>query len=564
MPPKLKFLRPDAAEKAPDKTFPASRQCVRTNPKSEKDPSNFVIVSYNILAQCKVQPPVYPYCKQSALKWQVRRRRLLDEIVAYEADIICLQEVDHYEDWWLPQLQPHGYDSVHQIDTLDGRMSVAVFFKRSMFQIFSTQELKFDIADAYLGEEKPSSAVKKGNVGIIVALQPWEDSSHPTALCIANVHLCPGLKSNMSVQRKQILMLVKQLEMFNADFQLPVIICGCFNFLPYTEHYKLFTEGRFQEKPKPPKQPPSRPTAEAISRTQMVVKWTKPHEGDAPIIGYEIMRRAGGNTVAGFGNPQYFEGGERLEATVCRLSSAVSYEFVVAAVSAVGRGEFSLPSEPKQTWQNIANPPKNRHLKHPKSAMESTPMLSMKEWTRTGSTGTTPRFEDASVNRAVAPVKARKRSGRRDKNHVHSLGLSSAYGIRGVEPVATFLTEKFKGCVDYIFYSREMLRTNTLLRLPDMEAIADPDPRRAAKLTDMQDYKPKEWDDRSYLIETDYINGRNVKVSNPDYGGEWKPRSLPNADRFHKWLPNSTLASDHVALRAELAFCKDRLSSEWH
>ena len=282
--------------------------------------SNFVVISYNILAQCKVQPPVFPYCKSGALKWQARRRNILEEILAYEADVVCLQDVDHYQTGGFPD--PACYDSVHQADTLDSRICVAIFFKRALFQLFSSQKIIFDDASSFLGEEKSSSAMKKGNVGLVVALQPWERSSHPTALCVANANLCPLADENNAVQRRQLLMLLRTLESFNADFQLPLVLCGTFNFLPYTEHYNMVVEGLYSEKPKAPSQLALRPTSEAISRTQMVVRWEKPYEGDAPIIGYEIMRRAGGNTIAGFGNPEYFDGGNLLEATVCRLSSA--------------------------------------------------------------------------------------------------------------------------------------------------------------------------------------------------------------------------------------------------
>ena len=51
----------------------------------------------------------------------------------------------------------------------------------------------------------------------------------------------------------------------------------------------MVVEGVYNENPKAPSQLSSRPTAQPISRTQMVVKWEKPFEGDAPIIGYEIM-----------------------------------------------------------------------------------------------------------------------------------------------------------------------------------------------------------------------------------------------------------------------------------
>ena len=36
-------------------------------------------------------------CEPSALDWNTRRWRLIEEIIRYDPDIICLQEVDHFK-----------------------------------------------------------------------------------------------------------------------------------------------------------------------------------------------------------------------------------------------------------------------------------------------------------------------------------------------------------------------------------------------------------------------------------------------------------------------------------
>ena len=38
----------------------------------------------------------------------------LDEILGYGADVVCLQGVDNYDEWWRPQLSVAGYDLVHK------------------------------------------------------------------------------------------------------------------------------------------------------------------------------------------------------------------------------------------------------------------------------------------------------------------------------------------------------------------------------------------------------------------------------------------------------------------
>ena len=53
----------------------------------------FTLVTYNCLAEIYATSEVYPYCPAWALPWNYRRRNILRELVAYHADIMCLQEV---------------------------------------------------------------------------------------------------------------------------------------------------------------------------------------------------------------------------------------------------------------------------------------------------------------------------------------------------------------------------------------------------------------------------------------------------------------------------------------
>lgn len=47
----------------------------------------------------------------ASLRWEARRERLLEEIFSHglDPDIICLEEVDHFCDWFEPQLKERGY-----------------------------------------------------------------------------------------------------------------------------------------------------------------------------------------------------------------------------------------------------------------------------------------------------------------------------------------------------------------------------------------------------------------------------------------------------------------------
>ncbi|KAJ3361548.1 Glucose-repressible alcohol dehydrogenase transcriptional effector [Kappamyces sp. JEL0680] len=87
-------------------------------------PYSFTIMSYNTLCEKYVSPQLYGYTPSWALAWDYRKDLLLQEILNYSADIICLQvravpltdqEVDQkqYEEFFKEQLsQLSDYDGV--------------------------------------------------------------------------------------------------------------------------------------------------------------------------------------------------------------------------------------------------------------------------------------------------------------------------------------------------------------------------------------------------------------------------------------------------------------------
>ena len=53
----------------------------------------FTVLSYNVLAELYAANEQYSYCPSWALSWAYRRQNLLKELVGYQSDIMCLQEV---------------------------------------------------------------------------------------------------------------------------------------------------------------------------------------------------------------------------------------------------------------------------------------------------------------------------------------------------------------------------------------------------------------------------------------------------------------------------------------
>lgn len=84
---------------------------VATGASSPPSGASITVLSYNLLAQSLVRRDVFPYSSRSSLKVAFRRDNLLAELLAADADILCLQEVDAdlMAGFWREKLGQAGY-----------------------------------------------------------------------------------------------------------------------------------------------------------------------------------------------------------------------------------------------------------------------------------------------------------------------------------------------------------------------------------------------------------------------------------------------------------------------
>lgn len=122
---------------------------------------------------------------KSVLDWEVRKVNLLTEIKQYDADIITLQEADHYHDYFQPQLEALGYCGYFAAKPTSACLEVsnnsdgcALFIKRSRLRVLSceTKTLALSIAKLTEGGELEEEAVgsnleAQNQVAIIAVLE---------------------------------------------------------------------------------------------------------------------------------------------------------------------------------------------------------------------------------------------------------------------------------------------------------------------------------------------------------------------------------------------------------
>ncbi|XP_034018516.1 protein angel homolog 2 isoform X2 [Thalassophryne amazonica] len=220
---------------------------VDLQPPEDSKAFDFSVLCYNILSQDLLEDnlSLYWHCDPAILAWEYRLPRLLAEIQLYDADILCLQEVqeDHYEKQIKPALQAQGYQCEYKKRTGRKPDGCAIVFKSSRFSLLSSNPVEyFRSGDRLLNRD---------NVGQIVLLQPAGIAGHrdlPSFICVANTHLLfnPRRGDVKLAQLAILLAEISRLTGLPAGSHNPVVICGDLNSTPWSPLYNFLTTGHLQ------------------------------------------------------------------------------------------------------------------------------------------------------------------------------------------------------------------------------------------------------------------------------------------------------------------------------
>ncbi|KAM9859791.1 2',5'-phosphodiesterase 12 [Aulostomus maculatus] len=217
------------------------------------------VVSYNILANVYAQTELsktvlYTYCAPYALELDYRQNLIKKELAGYNADIICLQEVDIgvFEDSLTPALDAFGLDGVFKIKDKQHE-GLATFYRRTKFKLLSCHDICFSEAltsDPIHHEllQKVSvcrtlkSRVLKRSTALQVSV--LEDLHKPDRrVCVANTHLYWHPKGGdvrlvqMGVALKHLSHVINQVAP-----EAPLVFCGDFNSNPNSGVFQLVSD----------------------------------------------------------------------------------------------------------------------------------------------------------------------------------------------------------------------------------------------------------------------------------------------------------------------------------
>ena len=266
--------------------------------------SRFTVLTYNLLADLYATPEQFGYTPPWALGWGYRRQNLLRELLAADADVLCLQEVqsNHFADFLAPELAAAGYAGVYKKKTAEvftgssyATDGCATFFRRARFGLVKKYEVEFNkaalsLADGALPPERRQGALNrllKDNVALIAVLEAVDGggstgggggrteggggggaasadgaSSSPSPsgqqnpspppppppsrrrlVCVANTHIHANPELS-DVKLWQVHTLLKGLEKISASADIPMVVAGDFNSAPGSAAHALLVRGR--------------------------------------------------------------------------------------------------------------------------------------------------------------------------------------------------------------------------------------------------------------------------------------------------------------------------------
>ncbi|KPA82271.1 hypothetical protein ABB37_03379 [Leptomonas pyrrhocoris] len=138
---------PDAVRPLPP---PVARWQETTTPVA---PPAFRVVTYNVLyddfcTSSSSKAKIYPFATDDILDLENRKVRIAQELLAYHADLVCLQECgrDVFQSFLLPVMRAAGYDGVYMNKCGTVKEGCAFLFRQSRYELVHADSIPLNYA----------------------------------------------------------------------------------------------------------------------------------------------------------------------------------------------------------------------------------------------------------------------------------------------------------------------------------------------------------------------------------------------------------------------------------
>jgi len=228
-----------------------------------KNKKGIRVVSYNILADCYTtmnetsKTEIFPYVNPEAIKIKYRLNLIIKELIAYNGDIIALQEADRYifEEYLVPTMSVLGYGALFG-NKKSSKEGVSIFYRKSAFNLLKANNIIFSEAvkgnKAVLGIIYNSNnfyqrVLRLGSCGLMCVL---EDLKNNSMLLVVNTHLYFHPRgSHVRLAQTQILLtemegVVEEMRKEYPGRTISYLFCADMNSYPSSGAIELIKSGK--------------------------------------------------------------------------------------------------------------------------------------------------------------------------------------------------------------------------------------------------------------------------------------------------------------------------------
>lgn len=186
-----------------------------------QDGCSITVLSFNVLADSKQGEEEWT-TTPAVFDWDLRKWRLLEEVIANGlADIVSIQECDHFDTFWLPSMRSLGYEGQLHREPQPAADGVAVFWLPTRL----TKQQEYPVTFAGLSDDP--KLINKG----VALVYRMKLSTSPQEFILANVHLMPGKTEKDEAGRE--CQAIKTLDVAAAaGGGLPTLVMGDYNAQP--------------------------------------------------------------------------------------------------------------------------------------------------------------------------------------------------------------------------------------------------------------------------------------------------------------------------------------------
>ena len=190
---------------------------------------SFSVLQWNVLADGLSD--AFPLVQPALLTWDFRRTLFIDEIMREQPDVVCLQECDHFHDFFLPEMQKHGYTGVFKakVNGVDG---CAIFYKTD----------RFEATAVHLEDYRSYDVVESPDMRQVMAIVVLQVKATGGVVCVGTTHLKAKAEHEPVRVLQATVMLDILKRMRECHPSIPIVIAGDFNAEPGGPAYnKLIT-----------------------------------------------------------------------------------------------------------------------------------------------------------------------------------------------------------------------------------------------------------------------------------------------------------------------------------